>query len=131
MKSISACITVPVCFLNTFVRKHQILFIGHGKCLYGVCFCDDGFYGIDCSQPLCPGSYCVFDQWKQELICSHCCTGTFNFHTLSFYAISKVHADLLFRRRHLEAMYFVLGRLSKGLSGPRCIFSSLLRFCKC
>ena len=47
---------------------------GHGSCVLGYCFCDDGYYGMDCSNTSCPGDYCYYDDvtWKQS--CRHCCS---------------------------------------------------------
>lgn len=32
-----------------------------GYCQYGTCYCDEGFYGSVCSEVLCPGSFCIYD----------------------------------------------------------------------
>ena len=44
----------------------------HGLCNYGYCECDEGYYGIDCSNVTCPGSICYYDD-KYEQHCNHCC----------------------------------------------------------
>ncbi|CAM9559913.1 unnamed protein product, partial [Heterosigma akashiwo] len=43
----------------------------HGDCYYGFCFCDDGYYGVDCSNTSCPGDYCYYDDDNVQQ-CSHC-----------------------------------------------------------
>jgi len=43
-----------------------------GTCSFNVCKCISGFYGVDCSQPECPGSNCTFDPIGRETICEHC-----------------------------------------------------------
>mmetsp|Transcript_12576 Transcript_12576/g.35526 ORF Transcript_12576/g.35526 Transcript_12576/m.35526 type:complete len:236 (-) Transcript_12576:152-859(-) len=45
----------------------------HGNCHYGFCYCDSGYYGIDCSNSSCPGDFCYYDEDTQEQICTHCC----------------------------------------------------------
>merc|ERR1712070_426043 len=32
----------------------------HGDCIHGRCFCHDGYYGEDCSNSTCPGSFCYY-----------------------------------------------------------------------
>jgi len=44
----------------------------HGECYYGFCFCDDGYYGVDCSNISCPGDYCYYDDENVQQ-CHHCC----------------------------------------------------------
>ena len=46
----------------------------HGSCEYGFCFCDPGFYGVDCSNISCPGEFCYYDSRTNEQICKHCCS---------------------------------------------------------
>ena len=46
----------------------------HGRCFYGTCMCDEGYYGIDCSNTSCPGDYCYYDPQTLEQICTHCCS---------------------------------------------------------
>lgn len=45
----------------------------HGACHSGHCRCDDGYYGVDCSNSTCPGSFCYYDDITQEQVCDHCC----------------------------------------------------------
>lgn len=45
----------------------------HGRCDYGTCKCDPGYYGLDCSNSTCPGSFCYYDDITNEQICNHCC----------------------------------------------------------
>ena len=45
----------------------------NGKCEYGRCICNKGYFGYDCSNKLCKNSYCTIDSddWSNEL-CFHC-----------------------------------------------------------
>jgi hypothetical protein len=43
-----------------------------GTCSFNVCQCIDGFFGDDCSQPLCPNSNCTFDAIGRTMVCDHC-----------------------------------------------------------
>jgi hypothetical protein len=52
----------------------------HGECRLGYCFCDDGFYGIDCSNTSCPGDYCYYDEFTNEQHCKHCCSAAHEFY---------------------------------------------------
>jgi len=47
---------------------------GHGSCVLGYCFCEDGYYGLDCSNTSCPGDYCYYDDVTWKLSCRHCCS---------------------------------------------------------
>lgn len=49
----------------------------HGNCLASNCRCDDGYYGVDCSNSTCPGSYCRYDDVEQTQQCTHCCFSGF------------------------------------------------------
>eukprot|EP01029_Cantina_marsupialis_P024670 TRINITY_DN6398_c1_g1_i1.p1 TRINITY_DN6398_c1_g1~~TRINITY_DN6398_c1_g1_i1.p1 ORF type:complete len:784 (+),score=163.00 TRINITY_DN6398_c1_g1_i1:95-2446(+) len=49
----------------------------HGNCRYGNCICDNGFYGIDCSNMTCPGTFCYNDPFTMEQHCKHCCHATY------------------------------------------------------
>jgi hypothetical protein len=49
----------------------------HGNCHYGKCRCDDGYYGVDCSNSSCPGSFCYYNENNQQEICNHCCFSGF------------------------------------------------------
>jgi hypothetical protein len=48
----------------------------HGQCSYGSCFCDDGYYGVDCSNSSCPGDFCYYDAMNVQH-CTHCCSATY------------------------------------------------------
>jgi hypothetical protein len=48
----------------------------HGDCIYGHCYCHDGYYGIDCSNSSCPGDYCYYDADRVQH-CTHCCSATY------------------------------------------------------
>ena len=46
---------------------------GNGKCHFGICFCEEDFWGNDCKNKMCPKSLCFTDNdfhIKQE--CIHC-----------------------------------------------------------
>lgn len=45
----------------------------HGVCRHGSCQCNDGYYGMDCSNTSCPGTYCTFDDEDSVESCDHCC----------------------------------------------------------
>ena len=47
---------------------------GHGECRYGFCYCDNGYYGLDCSNISCPGDYCWYDPSTHLQVCEHCCS---------------------------------------------------------
>ena len=49
----------------------------HGDCWYGHCYCYDGYYGIDCSNSSCPGTYCHYDTTQHLQVCQHCCSATY------------------------------------------------------
>lgn len=53
----------------------------HGECLAGNCRCDDGYYGVDCSNSSCPGSYCFYNDAEQAQVCEHCCFSGFDHST--------------------------------------------------
>ena len=44
----------------------------NGVCTNGFCLCDNGYYGIDCSNMTCPGSVCRYDEENTQH-CKHCC----------------------------------------------------------
>lgn len=46
---------------------------GHGSCVWGHCYCRDGYYGTDCSNVTCGGDYCAYDTANHLQTCSHCC----------------------------------------------------------
>ena len=48
----------------------------HGVCAFGRCFCDPGYYGLDCSNVTCPGDFCYYDPSTHEQVCKHCCHAT-------------------------------------------------------
>ena len=43
-----------------------------GDCRNGFCFCEPGYFGVDCSNTTCPGTSCHYDE-NNEQHCSHCC----------------------------------------------------------
>ena len=45
----------------------------HGDCEYGFCICDVGYYGLDCSNTSCPGTFCHYDPDTHEQECTHAC----------------------------------------------------------
>eukprot|EP00948_MAST-09A_sp_MAST-9A-sp1_P000942 g942.t1 len=62
---------------------------GQGRCSYGYCFCDVGYYGLDCSNISCPGDYCRYDEVTNEQICKHCCSAPFKHHTATWNDTSR------------------------------------------
>jgi len=46
---------------------------GVGSCVWGHCYCNNGFYGEDCSNKTCGGSYCTYDTDNHVQNCRHCC----------------------------------------------------------
>lgn len=50
----------------------------HGVCDYGFCFCDVGYYGLDCSNTSCPGTFCMYDENSHEQLCKHGCHAGYN-----------------------------------------------------
>jgi hypothetical protein len=44
-----------------------------GDCKLGFCSCHVGFYGVDCSNTSCPGTFCYNDEYSKEQICTHAC----------------------------------------------------------
>lgn len=40
----------------------------HGVCEYGFCYCDVGYYGVDCSNTSCPGTFCMYDEYSHEQV---------------------------------------------------------------
>eukprot|EP01041_Mallomonas_annulata_P005967 gene5966-12038_t len=49
-----------------------------GDCYYGFCQCWEGYYGVDCSNKSCPGTFCYYDDFTHEQICSHGCQAGYN-----------------------------------------------------
>lgn len=45
----------------------------NGDCYYGFCKCYVGYYGVDCSNISCPGTFCYYDEYSHEQICTHAC----------------------------------------------------------
>lgn len=45
----------------------------NGDCYFGFCFCYVGFYGVDCSNMSCPGTFCHYNYSTNEQICTHAC----------------------------------------------------------
>lgn len=37
----------------------------------------DGYYGIDCSNSSCPGTFCHYDDTQHLQLCQHCCSATY------------------------------------------------------
>jgi hypothetical protein len=69
---------------------------GNGACVYGHCYCKDGYYGLDCSNKTCPGDYCRYDTLNHVQTCSHCCAAPFQHYDGNFYvgdAVRKVPCD--------------------------------------
>lgn len=68
----------------------------HGTCNYGWCKCDDGYYGLDCSNSTCPGDFCYYDKITNEQICNHCCYGGYEHSDLDKYIpdVKKTYCSL-------------------------------------
>ena len=49
----------------------------HGVCYFGYCFCDTGYYGIDCSNTSCPGTFCQYNAFHEQQ-CVHACHAGYN-----------------------------------------------------
>lgn len=49
---------------------------GRGDCVFGHCYCYDGYYGVDCSNISCPGDYCYMDEATHTQVCKHCCSAS-------------------------------------------------------
>lgn len=62
----------------------------HGDCFYGFCFCNVGYYGIDCSNMSCPGTYCSYDPITHEEQCSHACQAGYVHHDNDVY-VQDIH----------------------------------------
>lgn len=45
----------------------------HGDCYFGFCKCHVGYYGSDCSNTSCPGTFCYYDEYTNEQNCTHAC----------------------------------------------------------
>lgn len=45
----------------------------NGDCFFGFCICYTGYYGEDCSNISCPGTYCYYEEHTFEQICVHAC----------------------------------------------------------
>jgi len=45
---------------------------GHGYCDMSLCVCEPSWYGVDCSQPRCPGSTCYTHRKTKEQFCVEC-----------------------------------------------------------
>lgn len=49
----------------------------HGECYFGYCICDIGYYGIDCSNTSCAGTFCQYDTNFNQ-VCVHACHAGYN-----------------------------------------------------
>lgn len=45
----------------------------NGDCNYGFCSCHVGYYGVDCSNTSCPGTFCYYNEFTHEQNCTHAC----------------------------------------------------------
>lgn len=50
----------------------------HGDCKLGFCNCHVGYYGVDCSNTSCPGTFCYYDETTRDQVCSHACQSGYN-----------------------------------------------------
>lgn len=46
-----------------------------GNCENGFCICHEGYWGSDCSNMSCPGTYCYYDDVQRTEECRHACQG--------------------------------------------------------
>lgn len=46
----------------------------NGDCYRGFCRCYVGYYGVDCSNISCPGTFCRYDDISKEQVCNHACS---------------------------------------------------------
>jgi len=68
----------------------------NGACVYGHCYCKEGYYGLDCSNKTCPGDFCEYDTLNHVQVCSHCCSAPFKHYDGNYYqgdAVRKVPCD--------------------------------------
>lgn len=68
----------------------------NGDCYYGFCFCYVGYYGVDCSNVSCPGTFCYYDPITNEQICTHACQAGYVHHDNDVYVqdIAKLPCTL-------------------------------------
>jgi hypothetical protein len=68
----------------------------NGDCYYGFCQCYSGFYGVDCSNSSCPGTFCYYDDVTHEQICTHACQAGYKHTVLDTYVqdIAKLPCSL-------------------------------------
>lgn len=45
-----------------------------GDCYFGFCVCFVGYYGEDCSNTSCPGTFCTYNSITLEQVCVHGCS---------------------------------------------------------
>ncbi|KAJ1438370.1 hypothetical protein B484DRAFT_211406 [Ochromonadaceae sp. CCMP2298] len=57
----------------------------HGDCFYGFCKCHVGYYGSDCSNTSCPGTFCYYDETTNKQICTHACQAGYTHTDLDTY----------------------------------------------
>jgi len=43
-----------------------------GSCIFGYCFCEEGYYGYDCQNSLCQGSMCWYEEDTLKQACKFC-----------------------------------------------------------
>lgn len=46
----------------------------HGDCFNGFCLCYVGYYGVDCSNTSCPGTFCYVNTSTYVQECTHACS---------------------------------------------------------
>ena len=68
----------------------------NGVCVYGNCYCKEGYYGLDCSNKTCPGDMCEYDTLNHAQVCKHCCSAPFLHYDGNYYqgdTVRKVPCD--------------------------------------
>ena len=89
----------------------------HGNCFYGFCICDVGYYGDDCSNISCPGTFCYYNFNVLEQICVHGCQAGYMHTDTDVYVpdIAKVGCNL-----NNMAQYEING-ICDGFSHTQCV----------
>lgn len=62
----------------------------HGDCYFGFCKCHVGYYGSDCSNTSCPGTFCYYDEYTNEQNCTHACQAGY-VHTDADVYVQDIH----------------------------------------
>eukprot|EP01038_Epipyxis_sp_PR26KG_P011787 gene11787-15773_t len=81
-------------YFNLFHCENNCSF--NGDCFYGFCLCYTGFYGDDCSNISCPGTFCSYNPVTYEQNCRHACQAGYNHTDYDVYVqdIAKIPCTL-------------------------------------